>query len=149
MTTPVIPKPRAEYQRHKTTKSNFELFAWLFMRISGVFLVILIFGHLIVNLWMGEGVQGLDFGFVAGKWANPFWQVWDLLMLWLGMIHGANGVRTIISDYARGPRMRLFLMACLWVASVVTIVLGTLVILTFDPCPAGADPSLLPSICKG
>jgi succinate dehydrogenase hydrophobic anchor subunit len=27
------------------------MFAWLFMRVSGVVLVILIFGHLFVNLW--------------------------------------------------------------------------------------------------
>ena len=148
MTTPDIPKPRAEYQRHKTTKSNFELFAWLFMRISGVFLVILIFGHLIVNLWMGEGVQGLDFGFVGGKWANPFWQIWDLAMLWLAMIHGTNGMRTIINDYAEKPRTNVTLQIILYVASAIIVVLGTLVIFTFSPCPTGADPSLLPSFCQ-
>ena len=64
------------------------------------------------------------------------------------MIHGGNGVRTIINDYARSPRTRLVLKGLLYLASIVTIVLGTLVIFTFDPCPAGADPSLLPSICK-
>lgn len=148
MTTPVIPKPRAEYQRHKTTKSNFELFAWLFMRISGVFLVILVFGHLIVNLWMGEGVQGLDFGFVGGKWANPFWQIWDLAMLWLAMLHGTNGMRTIINDYAEKPRTNVTLQIILYVASAIIVVLGTLVIFTFSPCPTGADPSLLPSFCQ-
>lgn len=149
MTASTLPDPTTRYRRTGQRGVNTELLSWLFMRVSGLLLVILVFGHLFVNLWLGDGVKSIDFGFVAGKWVNPFWQVWDLLMLWLGMIHGANGVRTIISDYARGPRMRLFLMACLWVASVVTIVLGTLVILTFDPCPAGADPSLLPSICKG
>ena len=29
------------------------------------------------------------------------------------------------------------------------IILGTLVIFTFDPCPVGAEPSLLPSFCEG
>ena len=47
-----------------------------------------------------------DFGFVAGKWASPFWQIWDLLMLWLAMLHGTNGLRTIIMDYAEKPRTR-------------------------------------------
>ncbi len=129
---------------------NSEMLSWLFMRASGVLLVILVFGHLFVNLWLGMGVKGIDFAFVAGKWASPpFWQVWDLLMLWLGLIHGGNGVRTIINDYARGPRLRLTLKALLYFAVVITIVLGTLVIFTFDPCPAGAEPSLLPSICTG
>ena len=34
-----------------------------------------------------------------------------------------------------------------YTAFVVVTVLGTLVIFTFDPCPAGAAPDLLPSFC--
>lgn len=147
MATQTIPAPRAEFQRHKTSRSKFELFAWLFMRLSGVLLVVLIFGHLFVNLWSGEGVHQLDFGFVAGKWASPFWQIWDLLMLWLAMLHGTNGMRTIISDYAERPGTRIALQMVLYVASAIVIVLGTLVIFTFDPCPTGGDASLLPSFC--
>ena len=70
------------------------------MRGSGLLLVVLVFGHLFVNLMLGEGIHQIDFAFVAGKWANPFWQVWDLVMLWLAMLHGSNGLRTIINDYA-------------------------------------------------
>lgn len=143
-----IPEPSTRYRRTGQRGINTEMLSWLFMRGSGVLLLILVLGHLFVNLWLDQGVQRVDFAFVAGKWASPFWQVWDLLMLWLAMIHGGNGVRTIINDYARAPRLRLVLKALLYAASALTIVLGTLVILTFDPCPAGADPSLLPSICR-
>ncbi len=38
------------------------------MRLSGVVLVVLIFGHLFVNLFLGTGVRAIDFAFVAGKW---------------------------------------------------------------------------------
>lgn len=148
MTTSTIPEPSTRYRRTGQRAINTEMLAWLFMRASGVLLLILVFGHLFVNMWLGEGVKGIDFAFVAGKWTNPFWQVWDLLMLWLGMIHGGNGVRTIINDYARGHRTRFALKALLLFAVVITIVLGTLVIFTFTPCPAGADPALLPSICQ-
>lgn len=148
MSTTSIPAPRTGYSRHKSTRSKFEMFAWLFMRISGVILVILIFGHLFVNLWAGDGVQAIDFGFVAGKWASLFWQIWDLLMLWLAMLHGTNGLRTIIMDYAEKPGTRMALQVILYIASVIVIVLGTLVIFTFDPCPAGADPALLASFCS-
>lgn len=144
-----IPDPSTRYRRTGQRGINSEMMSWLFMRISGVLLVILVFGHLFVNLWLDEGVKGIDFAFVAGKWASPFWQVWDLLMLWLGLIHGGNGVRTIINDYARGSTLRLVLKGLLYFAVVLTIVLGTLVVFTFDPCPVGADPSLLPSICEG
>lgn len=144
-----LPEPTSRYRRTGLKGVNSEMLSWLFMRGSGALLVILVFGHLFVNLWLDQGVERVDFAFVAGKWASPFWQIWDLLMLWLALLHGGNGVRTIINDYAHGPRLRLVLKGLLYLSVVVTIVLGTLVIFTFDPCPAGADPSLLPSICKG
>ena len=142
-----IADPRAPYKRKKITRSNYELWSWLFMRGSGVILVVLIFGHLFVNLMMGDGVAAIDFAFVGGKWTSPFWQVWDLLMLWLAMIHGTNGLRTIINDYAERDGTRLTLKALLLLAFTVTVVLGTLVIFTFDPCPAGSPADLLPSFC--
>ena len=146
-TVPVIPAPRDPYARRKTTRGNYELYSWVFMRASGVVLVVLIFGHLFVNLMVGEGVHAIDFAFVGGKWASPFWQVWDLLMLWLAMFHGTNGVRTIINDYAQRDVTRGVLKVLLYVAFVVVVTLGTLVIFTFEPCPIGADPELLASIC--
>ena len=149
MTTIDAPRsPRMTRSTRRTTRGSFEMAAWLFMRISGVVLVVLVFGHLFVNLVAGEGISGINFGFVAGKWADIRWQIWDLLMLWLAMIHGANGVRTIINDYAERDSTRVVLKTLLVTAFTVTVVLGTLVIFTFDPCPAGAPAELLPSVCS-
>ena len=148
MTT--VPAPRAAVGRgpgRRTTRGNWELYGWVFMRASGVVLLVLIFGHLFVNLVAGEGISAIDFGFVAGKWASPFWQIWDLLMLWLAMIHGTNRVRTIINDYAERDGTRLVLKLALYTAFTVVVVLGTLVIFTFDPCPANSPADLLPSFC--
>ena len=142
---PKAPRPPKPRPARLTTRGNTELYGWVFMRASGVVLIVLIFGHLFVNLVAGEGVSAIDFGFVAGKWASPFWQVWDLLMLWLAMIHGTNGVRTIINDYAERDGVRLALKASLYLAFVVVVVLGTLVIFTFDPCPPDSPANLLPS----
>ncbi|WP_129659509.1 succinate dehydrogenase hydrophobic membrane anchor subunit [Rothia halotolerans] len=136
-----------KYNRSGRKRNNFEMYAWLYMRVSGVILLVLIFGHLFVNLMAGDGVHAIDFGFVGGKWANPFWQVWDLVMLWLAMLHGTNGVRTVIDDYAERDRTRIWLKALLYLGSAFAILVGTLVIFTFDPCPAGADPELLASFC--
>ncbi len=115
------------------------------MRASGVLLLVLVFGHLFVNLMLGEGIHAIDFGFVAGKWANPFWQVWDLAMLWLAMLHGGNGLRTIINDYVTGGTLRFSLKSVLYFATGATIVLGTLVIFTFDPC---IDPTSTLDVCR-
>jgi succinate dehydrogenase / fumarate reductase, membrane anchor subunit len=151
MTSPTSPlpveAPRTPYRRSRATRSNFELYSWLFMRGSGVVLIALIFGHLFVNLITGDGVKAIDFAFVGGKWSSPFWQTWDLLMLWLAEIHGVNGVRTIINDYAEKDSTRIVLKTLLLVSAAVVLVLGTLVIFTFDPCPVGEPGNLLPSFC--
>ena len=144
---PKAPRPPRARPSRQSTRGNTELYGWVFMRASGVVLLVLIFGHLFVNLVAGDGISAIDFGFVAGKWASPFWQVWDLLMLWLAMIHGTNGVRTIINDYAERDGTRMVLKSLLYLAFVVVVVLGTLVIFTFDPCPSGSPADLLPSFC--
>jgi succinate dehydrogenase / fumarate reductase, membrane anchor subunit len=144
---PSVAAPRSPRSGRRTSRTNYELYGWVFMRASGVLLLVLIFGHLFMNLIDGDGISAIDFGFVAGKWASPLWQVWDLLMLWLAMIHGTNGVRTIINDYAERTGTRIVLKSALYLAFVVVVVLGTLVIFTFDPCPAGAPADLLPSFC--
>ena len=125
---------------------NWEKWGWIYMRASGVVLVVFIFGHLFVNLFAGEGVKAIDFAFVAGKLADPFWIVWDTLLLWLALIHGANGMRTLVNDYSTGLLRRLLLVG-LAASTIVLLVLGTLVIYTFDPCPAGTAAELLPSFC--
>ena len=143
MTTTSIPKPRSSSRAGRT--NNFELNSWLFMRGSGLLLVVLVLGHLFVNLWQGEGIHQIDFAFVAGKWATPFWQVWDLAMLWLAMLHGMNGLRTIINDYATKQQTRFWLKTALYFSAFIVLVLGTLVIFTFDPC---IDPSSTLDVCR-
>ena len=136
---------RSPYQRTTRARGNFELWSWLFMRGSGVVLLVLVFGHLFVNLMLGEGIKAINFAFVAGKWSSPFWQTWDLVMLWLAELHGVNGVRTIINDYTERDSTRLILKSLLALSAVLTLVLGTLVIFTFDPC---IDPASTLSQCK-
>ena len=129
----LIEAPRAQFHRSRATRSNFELWSWVFMRASGVLLVGLVIGHLVVNLVLGEGIKQVDFAFVAGKWASPFWQVYDLLMLWLAQLHGMNGLRTVINDYARRDGTRFWLSVLLYSSVILTVGLGTFVIFTFDP----------------
>ncbi|MET4158899.1 succinate dehydrogenase hydrophobic membrane anchor subunit [Agromyces sp. PvR057] len=143
----VIEAPRSQARPARKRGVNLEKWGWIYMRASGVVLLVLIFGHLFVNLLVGEGVKAIDFGFVGGKWADPFWQWWDVLMLWLALIHGANGMRTIVNDYTNPGTTQKVLKGALFAAAAVLIVLGTLVVFTFDPCPAGSPADLLPSFC--
>jgi succinate dehydrogenase / fumarate reductase membrane anchor subunit len=142
-----IERPRAR-TTHPGRRVNVEKWGWIYMRVSGVLLVVLIFGHLFVNLYSGQGVLQISFAFIAGKYASPFWQVYDTLLLWLSLIHGANGMRTIVNDYVAQPIVNRLVKWALVAATVVLLVLGTMVIVTFDPCPANGLPTNLPSFCS-
>ena len=61
-TTIAAPRSRRldpKYTRDGGGRGNFEMLAWLFMRISGVFLVVLIAVHLTTNLLVGDGIHGV------------------------------------------------------------------------------------------
>jgi len=149
MTADTIAAPRSPRTAVRRKGPNLEKAGWLYMRISGVALIILIFGHLFVNLMVGDGIHGIDFAFVAGKFASPFWQWWDVLMLWLALIHGANGMRTIVNDYVTHAKIRRVLVWALWLSAGFLIVLGTLVVFTFDPCIGLSEDSVawLQEVC--
>ena len=133
--TLVIENPRTRKQRPSSTRSktNFELYAWVFMRLSGLALIVLVLGHLLIMNVLDGGVQRINFAFVAGRWSSPFWRSWDLLMLWLAELHGTNGLRTVINDYAERAQTRFWLKMLLYSSTILVVTLGTLVIFTFDP----------------
>ncbi|AEF42354.1 Succinate dehydrogenase hydrophobic membrane anchor protein [Hoyosella subflava DQS3-9A1] len=109
------------------------MWSWLFMRISGLLLMFLVIGHISIMLLLDDGVHRINFAFVAGRWASPFWQIWDLSMLWLAQLHGGNGLRTVINDYARKDSTRFWLTTLLVISIVLITGLGSYVIFTFDP----------------
>ena len=125
--------PRSPKSRRTGSRTNFEMYSWVFMRMSGLLLVILVLGHLVIMNILDGGVQRINFGFVAGRWASPFWRTWDLAQLWLAELHGTNGLRTIINDYAVRDQTRFWLKMLLYTSAFLVLVLGTLVIFTFDP----------------
>jgi len=119
-------------------ESGLELYAWMFMRISGVALLVLALGHLLV-MHIINNVDNIDFRFVAERYATPFWRTYDLVMLWLALIHGLNGIRTLLGDYVRPQGWRVFSLAALYVLGFIVLALGTLTILTFQPPSAMAS----------
>jgi succinate dehydrogenase / fumarate reductase membrane anchor subunit len=115
-------------------ESGLELYAWMFMRVSGVVLLFLALGHLLI-MHLINNVDNIDFQFVARRYATPFWRTYDLLMLWLALMHGLNGIRTLVDDYMRPKGWRVVTLAALYVAGFSLLTLGSLTILTFHPFP--------------
>jgi succinate dehydrogenase / fumarate reductase membrane anchor subunit len=114
-------------------RGGLELWAWLFMRLSGILLLFLTVGHVLIMHVLETGVERVNFSFVVERWSSPFWRTWDWLMLSLALLHGINGVRVIIQDYVRSPGGRLSWNWAFGIVGLVLFVLGTVVVFTFDP----------------
>jgi succinate dehydrogenase / fumarate reductase membrane anchor subunit len=109
-----------------------ELWWWLFMRLSGLVLLVLAVGHVLIMHVVEEGVDRVDFGFVALRWQSVFWKTWDWVMLSLALLHGVNGLRVIVLDYVRRPGLRAGVTWFFNVTGILLFGLGTWVIVSFD-----------------
>jgi succinate dehydrogenase / fumarate reductase, membrane anchor subunit len=109
-----------------------ELYAWIFMRASGLALVLLALGHLVI-MHLINSIDNINFEFVAQRYETPFWKVYDLLMLVLALGHGCNGVRTVLEDYLHRPAIRKGSIALLFIVGIALLALGTYVTVTFNP----------------
>lgn len=132
MSSPELDRPRTP-RRPAARRGKVELYGSQFMRWSGLALIVLVLGHVFITAIQDGGVQRVNFAFVAGRWSALFWRGWDLLMLWLAELHGTIGLRTVIEDYARRAGTRFGLTMLLYASAVFVLLLGTYVIVTFDP----------------
>lgn len=110
---------------------GFELFAWFFMRISGIVLILMVLVHLAI-MHIINNVEDVNYDFVAARYATPFWRAYDMVMLWLALIHGLNGLRAVIDDYVHTRIWRAISLSCLYFFGFVFLVIGSLVIFTFQ-----------------
>lgn len=118
--------------RPAPTGNNFELFAWFFMRVSGVLLLFLALGHLVI-MHLINSIDTIDYWFVAERWGSPFWRAYDWLMLFLALLHGGNGIRTILDDFFRPGPWRTLFLTTLYVLVLILMLLGTMALVTFQP----------------
>jgi succinate dehydrogenase / fumarate reductase membrane anchor subunit len=127
--------------------SRFERFWWSYMRISGLLILPLVFGHLaMVHLVQGVfdlttagapivgtnfiNEQGLAVEFVGSRWSFALagvavWKLYDMGLLALVTIHGFNGLRYVLTDYTMfSPLLRRASVYLCIIGAVVLLLLG-------------------------
>jgi succinate dehydrogenase / fumarate reductase, membrane anchor subunit len=115
-----------------TSRTNFEVLSWFFMRISGLILIFLALYHIIWwNLFIG--VEHLDSQIVIERWNNPFWRLFNVALVTFSMLHGLNGARYTIEDYIRRPGWQLAVKTVVYTIVLGAMVIGIFALLTFDP----------------
>ena len=104
---------------------NFEMFMWLFTRLSALGMYALILFAIIGALVMGARndmnlADVMRWGFMPtnthvqstdvpdlGPWSTPFWRLTASALLLLAVAHGVHGLVVIADDYIETARGRL------------------------------------------
>ncbi len=139
MRSRVMPKP----------SWNLDYMMWVFTRLSGLSLILLVVFGISVGLLMGARSQ-MDLGTLMRwtffpnsnhvldseipdlyLWANGFWQILQILVLFFAATHGFNGLRVVLEDYSLSGFWKIslrFLILLLWIFSVLVgiyVILGS------------------------
>lgn len=130
-------KPRTYQQAKATYASDTELGWWVFMRVSGLLLIFLTFGHLFFNNIQIDAAT-IDFEFVARRLSKPWVKIYDSFLLGFAMLHGTNGLRYSLEDYIQRPGRRFWAKITLYVVSVTIFVFGVMTLWAFSFDEMGA-----------
>jgi len=114
---------------------GFELWSWVFMRLSGLLLLVLALGHMAL-MHLIHNVDEISYAFVANRYAGWTWRLYDGTMLVLALVHGLNGARILIDDYVHAAPWRRIALGALYVVGGGLLVLGLGVVVFFAPVPS-------------
>lgn len=115
----------------RPASGGFETFSWYFIRVSGVALIFLVIIHLVI-MHVTTDVACTTYQFVAMRYANPLWRLFDWLLLTLALLHGMNSLRVVIDDYVRSRGWRIALLSVLATLTLAFFMLGTITLITFQ-----------------
>lgn len=113
-------------------QSNFERYAFLYMRLSGIALLLLAIGHMLLQHILRD-VHSLTLQAVQDIWRSWGWRAYDLLLLLFAIVHGFNGLRQVIEDYVHDQRIIRVTNAILLGLVIVTILWSAVAIFNFNP----------------
>jgi succinate dehydrogenase / fumarate reductase membrane anchor subunit len=127
---------------------NFEYMMWLFTRFSALAMYLLAFIGVVAALIFGARTQMdlptlLRWTFFpnpnhirssqipsdAIAWINGFWKVMEILLVFLGVSHGFNGLRVVIEDYLGSSALKPALRGVIFLLWVFMLVVAVSVIL--------------------
>jgi succinate dehydrogenase / fumarate reductase membrane anchor subunit len=117
-------------------RRSYESVAWKWMRYSSLLLIPLVWGHVLIQDVI-VGVHDIDIDYVAMRWANIGWQVYDILLLAFAFAHGMNGLRQVVLDFVHTDKARKIWSWCIFVAWVIISLIGAFAIIS------GARPELV------
>jgi succinate dehydrogenase / fumarate reductase membrane anchor subunit len=114
--------------------SNFELYGWFFLRISGIMLLLIAVFHLLY-MHVNIGVENLDFQNISARWNSPFWRVFDFTLLSFALAHGTIGTLQVMDDYVHSRGWRVVTRTTIYIVAFILVAMGAYVIFNFKTTP--------------
>jgi succinate dehydrogenase / fumarate reductase membrane anchor subunit len=106
-----------------------ESYAWLFMRLSGVALLLLAVGHMVMQHIQNDVHNASLQWVLESRWALTWIRVWDFLLLGLAFIHGLNGFHTVIVDYVHHATAIKIIRTLIVVVGGIILIMGAVAII--------------------
>jgi succinate dehydrogenase hydrophobic anchor subunit len=126
---------------------NLDYMMWVFTRLSGLSLILLVVIGISAGLLMGARSQ-MDLGTLMRwtffpnpnhildseipdlyLWANGFWQIMQILVVFFAATHGFNGLRVVLEDYSLSGFWQFFLRFLILLTWIFSVLVGIYVIL--------------------
>jgi succinate dehydrogenase hydrophobic anchor subunit len=126
---------------------NLDYMMWVFTRLSGLSIILLVVIGISAGLLMGARFQ-MDLGTLMRwaffpnpnhvldseipdlyLWANGFWQIMQILVLFFAATHGFNGLRVVLEDYSLSGFLQVFLRFLILLLWIFSLLVGIYVIL--------------------
>ncbi len=115
--------------------NRLEINIWLFMRISGLLLIVLALLHMFI-LHFVISVEEITFNTIVQRWQDPqvgwFWRTYDLALLAFAFTHGMLGARYAIEDYVHSLSLKRFLYFGAWLTFIALMLMGGWIIFFFN-----------------
>ena len=126
---------------------NLDYMMWVFTRLSGLSIVLLVVIGISAGLLMGARSQMdmgtlMRWGFFPNSnhvlaseipdlylWANGFWQITQILVVFFAATHGFNGLRVVLEDYSLSGFWQVFLRFLIMLLWIFSVLVGIYVIL--------------------
>ncbi|MFN2141874.1 MAG: succinate dehydrogenase [Candidatus Promineifilaceae bacterium] len=121
-------------RRSVKIQGNFERSAFMFMRVSGIALLLFAVGHMMIQHVINSSTN-LTIQFVAEQWNSWGWKAFDFLLLVFAISHGINGFRNILEDYVHNKTAVKWISIILLVFVIATILWAGYAIWQFDSTP--------------
>lgn len=132
MTTLTEKSPDTITIRRVQLERNTERYFWLFMRLSGVAMLILAVGHMVIQHIVNSSAN-LTIQFVAAQWSSWGWKAFDILLLWMAIPHGIRGLYNVLADYIHNPGLMRLIGGLGLIFVIATVIWATIGIILFNP----------------